>query len=129
MNKIKIIPIQQLKIHEKIDKKNLAKIQSQILKDGYLNNPIIVDKDHFIILDGHHRTHSLLDLGYKKIPIYLVDYCSRKIRVISRRPGIMINKKKIIRHALAGKPYPHKTSKHLIPNRPQSLRIPLTKLL
>ena len=129
MNKVKIIPIEQLKIHEKIDRKNLVKLKLQIIKDGYLNDPIIVEKNNFVILDGHHRTCSLLDLGYKKIPAYFVDYYSQKIHVTSRRPEIIIDKEKIICQALSGKPYPCKTSKYIIPDRPKSLKIPLTKLL
>ena len=56
MSEIKIIAIKKLRAHEKVNKSNLNKVKKSILKVGYINNPIIVDQNNFIILDGHHRT-------------------------------------------------------------------------
>ena len=96
---------------------------------GYFTEPIIVDRHHLIILDGHHRVAILKKLGYQKIPAYLVDYLNKNIKVISRRKNLPIKKETIIYNSLLGKLLPYKTSKHLIPNRPKNLNINLTKLL
>jgi len=129
MGKIKIVAIADLKPHEDVIPENLEKVKNKIYKRGYLINPIIVDQDNLIILDGHHRAMALSILGYKKIPAYLVDYHSREIKVLQRRPEIPISKEIIIKKALAGEIFPCKTSKHLIPQRPQRINVPLGKLV
>ncbi|MDP1845287.1 MAG: ParB N-terminal domain-containing protein [Candidatus Moranbacteria bacterium] len=128
MKKIQIISIKKLKPHEKTNRINLKKIKFQLRKEGRLINPIIVDRDNLIILDGHHRVRALAELGYKKIAAYLVDYSSERIKVLPRRPGIKISKEIIIKKAQAGKVFPHKTSKHLIPDRPKNINTPLYSL-
>jgi len=127
-NMIKIITIKKLKAHEKTDGINFAKVKKAIRQKGYFTKPIIVDDKNFIILDGHHRTKALLNLGYKKIPALLVDYQNPKIKVVGRRKNIKINKRIVIKNALAKKLFPYKTSKHLVPNRPAKFEIKLEKL-
>jgi len=129
MGKIKILPIKKLLIHERINRCRLAEVKSWFERDGFVKNPIIIDQENFIILDGHHRVRALIELGYNKIPAVLVDYFSQAIRVGSRRKNIKVSKCSIIRRALIGKPYPHKTSKHFIPDRPKLINIKLEKLI
>lgn len=129
MKNIKIIPIKKLKSHEKTDRKNLMKVRQKIFNSDFFTEPIIVERNNFVILDGHHRTEILKNSGFSKIPTYLVNYRDKKIKVSSRRNKITISKEKIIQRALNNKPYPYKTSRHFIPNRPKGLKIELKKLL
>jgi L-serine kinase (ADP) len=126
--KITHLSLKKLKPHEKVSPKRLAKLIRQISEQGYIANPIIVEKEHFIILDGHHRVKALLEMGYKKIPTVLVDYNDDDIVVISRRKKIKVSKKIIVEMALKQKMFPYKTSKHAIPLRPKNINIPLKKL-
>lgn len=126
---IKIIEIKNLKAHERTDRINLERVRAKIKQAKYFTCPIIVDKNNFIILDGHHRTLALTKLGFTKIPVLMVNYCDKKIRVFSRRENYKITKEIIIKNALASKLLPKKTSKHLIPNRPKNFKINLEKLL
>lgn len=128
MGEIKIIPIEELKPHEQTIPENLKRLENKIRENGYLINPIIVDQDSLVILDGHHRAKVLKLLGYKKVPAFLVDYSDKGIKVFQRRPEIPITKEIIIKKALAGEVFPCKTSKHQIPKRPMRLNIPLEKL-
>lgn len=128
MDKIQIIPIKKLKPHEKTNRINLKKIKCRLCEEGQLINPVIVDRDNLIILDGHHRVSALAELGYKKIAAYLVDYSSERIKVLPRRSNIKISKEIIIKKAQAGEVFPYKTSKHLIPNRPKNINTPLYSL-
>lgn len=76
--KIKFIQHNLLKQHEKINTNHLKLLLNQIKHDGILNHPIIVDKNTLIILDGHHRFNVLKKLGLSIIPVYFVDYKSKK---------------------------------------------------
>jgi uncharacterized protein (DUF1015 family) len=127
---IQLVNIQDLHIHESIDMTNVRKVKKQILKANCFKVPIIVDREHLVVLDGHHRLKSCQILGLKKIPCMMVDYLHDKtIRVESRRQQVMITKQAVLAMALSGKVFPHKTTRHFIPNRIKRMHIPLPVLM
>lgn len=77
---VEYIEMNALIPHEDIDTSNLIKVAEQF-KVTIRIKPIIADKNTFIIIDGHHRFNVLKNLGYKKIPVILVDYYSPEINV------------------------------------------------
>jgi hypothetical protein len=125
---IKNIQIKLLKPHEKINQDHFEKLRDEIKKDGLLKDPIIVDKNTLVILDGHHRYNSLLALGVKFCPCCLVDYQSDEIGVGCWREGETIVKSDVVAAAVSGKLLVPKTSRHFIPDRPVGLNIPLSGL-
>jgi hypothetical protein len=75
-----------------------------------------VENRHYIILDGHHRYQALLDLGCKRIPVYLVDYFQDAIRV-ETWPGAIVDhitKEEVVEAVLRGKLFPPKTTRHIL---------------
>ncbi|MDH3324351.1 MAG: ParB N-terminal domain-containing protein [Candidatus Peregrinibacteria bacterium] len=129
MKIIKLINIADLKPHEETFPDNLEKVKTKIKQAGFLINPVIVDQESLVILDGHHRVKSLEILGCKKVPSFLVNYSDHQIKVIPRRQNIKVSKELIIKKALSNKTFPYKTSKHLIPNLPKKINISLWKLV
>jgi len=127
--KISIIKNNLIKQHERIRKNHLRELFDQIKHDGFISDPIIVDKNTMVLLDGHHRFNAIKLLGLTASPVYLVDYKSRKIQVTSWRGGEKVTKKIVIRAGLSGKLLRPKTSRHSIPEKPTGLRIPLSKLI
>jgi len=109
-----LINLEDLKEHEEIRPDYLEELKNEILGDGILKMPIAVDKETYIILDGHHRLHALKKIGCNKIPVIMVDYQSSEIEVIPWREGEKITKAMIIHTALTGKRMAPKTSKHMI---------------
>ena len=84
--KIALVPIDELKPHEKGSPLYLELLKQEILKDGILKYPVIVDEETHVILDGMHRWLVLKSLGYKYVPAMLVNESERsKIRVGRRR--------------------------------------------
>jgi ParB-like chromosome segregation protein Spo0J len=71
MKKIKILKNYLLKEHERTIKKHLFELTNQIKKNGFIDNPIVVDKNTMIILDGHHRFNALKMIGLSSSPVYL----------------------------------------------------------
>lgn len=59
--------------HEKVTK-NINHIQKDIKQSGFINNPIncLSMNDRLIVLDGHHRLESLINLNCKLVPIQIV---------------------------------------------------------
>jgi len=126
----KIVNIKKLKQHEKIDLAHLSELKAIIKRANVFKEPIIVDKQYLVVLDGHHRLNICKQLGLSKIPCVFVDYLNdSKIKVTTRRKGYKITKGNIVNMALQSKVFPKKTTKHYIPYRIKNLKIPLTKLI
>ena len=51
------------------------------IKRGICKHPVIVDRETHVVLDGMHRVAALQHLGYKLIPVCLVNYNNPSITV------------------------------------------------
>lgn len=130
MNKIVMMSLSGLKSHESVSQKRLKVIISKIRADGVFRNPVVVENQELIILDGHHRVAALKKLGAKKIPAYLVDYHSPDIRIYLRRKNLLsgLIKECVIRTVLMGRVFPPKTTRHVFSDKPKRVSISLEKL-
>ncbi len=109
-----MINLNELKGHECTLEGRIKELQEEILSDGVLKKPIVVDEATLVILDGHHRVEVLKRLGCKKIPAVLVDYRDPNIMVLPWRKGEKITKGEVIRAALFKMRLPPKTTKHMV---------------
>jgi ParB-like chromosome segregation protein Spo0J len=123
-----IIELRKLKEHEQVSSERLKRLKQDIKKDGFLRNPIVVDKNTNIILDGHHRYQSIKELGCSKIMAQFIDYNSSEIKVKARRKSETITKEDVIEAGLTGNKLPPKTSRHIIPSKQLNLQIQLKDL-
>ena len=71
----------KLHIHEEIITASVEKLIKAFKMDKYAKHPILVDKETLVVLDGMHRTVAFKHLGYKLIPVCLMDYKNPKIMV------------------------------------------------
>ncbi|HIE23863.1 MAG TPA: hypothetical protein EYP68_06510 [Candidatus Korarchaeota archaeon] len=109
-----MINLNELKGHECTLEERIKELQGEILRDGILKKPIVVDKATLVILDGHHRVEVLKRLGCKKIPAVLVDYRDPNIMVLPWRKGEKVSKSKVIEAALSKMKLPPKTTMHMV---------------
>lgn len=126
--KIALVELHKLKEHEEVDPELFRKLFQEIVRDGFLKKPILVERKHFIILDGHHRYNVLKKLGAKAIPVVLVDYDDGKIVLDTWRKEIRVSKQDVVKMALNGKKFPPKTTKHVVSFPIPEVNIPLSKL-
>lgn len=80
---MRLVEIDSLRLHEEIQPKLLDQLIKALEQDKVLNHPIIVDRGTLTVLDGHHRTEALRELGYIYIPVCALDYMNPKILVKS----------------------------------------------
>jgi len=120
----KIIFIRTLKPHENIRNGKLESLIKSLEKKPFVV-PIIVDKKHRIILDGHHRYNALKKMGYTKIPAHIVDYEKVNLRPHGK---MKVSKDIVIERALSGELLPPKTTKHIYKKKWKKIRVPLEKL-
>jgi len=124
---VSLVPAKALRIHEMVDTRRVAALAREMLSEGVLRRPIVVDSRTMTILDGHHRHAAVLRLGLSLIPAILVDYSSPEIGLRSWR-DVRVSKEDVVRAALLGRPMPPKTSRHIFPFDQERLDLPL-KLL
>lgn len=93
----KLVRISELIEHEEIDPLRLKELKKEILGDGFIRDPIIVDRNSNVILDGHHRLNILKSLHYSRIPVHYVDYLNDEtIRLKTWYPLILGSERRLI---------------------------------
>lgn len=111
-----LLPADRLRPHESLNPELLAETEAAIDREGVVREPLLVEREHYVILDGHHRYEALVRLGCRRIPVYLVDYGDDAIRVETWPEAAVdrVTKEEVIQRALRGDPFPPKTSKHVV---------------
>ncbi len=79
--RIEIVDVESLHLHEEIVLELLNSLTYEIIRDGVLRHPIIVDRNTYVVLDGAHRVAALRQAGYSYAPAFLVDYEDSAIAV------------------------------------------------
>ena len=111
---IELVPVAKLKPHEETEEKNLQRTIEAIEHGALLDeHPILIDRDSFVILDGHHRYNACLALNISEAPCILYDYFSDEVMLESRRDDITVSKDDVIQRGLDGNLYPPKTTRHI----------------
>jgi hypothetical protein len=135
--KIALLPIDDLKPHEKGSPVYLELLKKEILKDGVLKYPIIADEKTHVILDGMHRWLALKSLGCRLIPVILTDaFQNPRIRVGRRRVHRYLCEfegeipiEEVISAGLSGRLMKPRSTRHFFPfSKFQRIDCPLDKL-
>lgn len=111
--KTQLVELDDLRPHENVDPRRVARLKAEIERDNMLKLAIAVDVHTRVILDGHHRLAVLRQIGCKRIPVTYVDYSNPLIEVFSRNK-CPLTKNEIVQAGLSGRLYPPKTSKHIV---------------
>lgn len=134
--KVTLLRVDQLKPHEKGSPFYLELLRKEILNDGMLKYPIVVDEKTHVILDGMHRWLALKSLGYELIPVILTDVFEDKIHVGKRRihrytNGVdnEITVEKVISAGVSGRLMEPRSTRHFFPfSKFQEINFPLRSL-
>ncbi|MEM0349304.1 MAG: ParB N-terminal domain-containing protein [Candidatus Caldarchaeum sp.] len=65
--------------HEQSIPQAVSRIAEDIAKKGRFIDPVIVDAETGLVIDGTHRVEAAMVLGLEKIPVYTVDYMSPRV--------------------------------------------------
>jgi len=73
--------LSKLLLHEKTIPDRVDQLKREFLDDQMVKDPIVVDADSCVVLDGMHRVAALRELNCVCIPVCAVDYLSPSIKV------------------------------------------------
>lgn len=100
-----LTPPESLYIHEEIIPSILDKLVKDIETSGLFRDPVIVDRNSNVVLDGMHRLAAAKKFGFLWIPVCYVDYMDERIKVYRWWRSIFgSNLRKIVDDVLKLKP-------------------------
>jgi hypothetical protein len=80
---IKLEAVDHLVVHEKILENYLSRLIVELKSDKCLMHPVVVDRKSLVVLDGMHRMAAARELGWRVIPVCLLDYNNSNVSVRS----------------------------------------------
>lgn len=80
--KLEILPVGNLLPHEETSTPLLAELVRRIRKERLQRDPIIVEMEDMVVLDGMHRLEALKRLGLTHAVCSLVDYTQEGVRLL-----------------------------------------------
>ena len=92
---LRIIPGAEIFLHEDSDPVRVSRLVARLQEDGVLSNPPVAAPlrgGGYVVLDGANRTSALTRLGISAIPLQIVEYADRAVRL------------EVWRHFVAGAP-------------------------
>ncbi|MDX4071136.1 NTP transferase domain-containing protein [Aliarcobacter skirrowii] len=108
--KVLLIPTNDLFPIEEYIEERKEYLKEKILKEKLWIKPIIIEKEHKLILDGHHRFAVAKELGLNILPVIEIEY--KDIELWSLKKSQEVTKELVIERAKNGHIYPNKTVKH-----------------
>lgn len=122
---IKLLPLNKIKQSEEHDEARVRLLTDNIKDEGIWTHPILVEKQNFIIMDGHHRYQVAKNLNFKRIPCFVLRYDNPYLTVSSRIENLDIQINNIINAGLTGNLLKYKSTKHELLIDLLQVRIPI----
>ena len=105
---------EKLRATEAINIYRARSLAEQIKSQGVWSVPLLIEKNHFIVMDGHHRLWSALQLGLQQVPCFLTDYDNPHLRLTSWAGQKELTPEDVMTAGLTGELLAYKTTRHLL---------------
>jgi hypothetical protein len=125
----RLLPIESLHVHEEVDHAAVETLAEAIAREGVVHEPIWVARGTGVILNGHHRYYALRRLGARFVPAWILDYEDQRIRLERWSEGEPVTKADVLHRAAHGRPYPIKTTRHILHLNLRKQPTPLAELV
>ena len=111
---VALLPRIGLRPHEKYDPDRARALAAEMEASGLWTAPLLIEREHRIILDGHHRWEAAKRLGLRTVPAVLIAYDDPRLSLTAWRLGERWLRRDVIARALSGHLCPIKTTRHTL---------------
>ena len=125
---ITLIALENLRPTEEYSPSHADNLRAEIEITGVWTHPLLVDRDHFALMDGHHRYHAARALGLTAVPGILLSYDDPAVELKSWHPGESYTPEMIWEICRSGALLPMKSTRHIIHALLPFSRVPLDQL-
>ncbi|MGM0380927.1 MAG: ParB N-terminal domain-containing protein [bacterium] len=118
-----LLEIDELSAHEEINRGRLKEIIDQMRRENLVDYPILVENEHNVILDGHHRYFALKEMGADFVPVDRVDYFKNGLVKLEPRPNCPLDnltKQDVLQMGKSDDVFPPKSTRHIL-TRPEKI--------
>ncbi len=118
-----LLEIEKLSAHEEINPDRLEEIISQMERENLVDYAILVENNHNVILDGHHRYFALKKMGADYAPVDRVEYFKDGLVKLEPRPNCpleKLTKKSVVKMGKSDEVFPPKSTRHIL-TRPEKM--------
>lgn len=106
------VPVTRLRPTEEIDIERARLLAKAIKEEGRWTEPILVERSHSVIMDGHHRHFCAIRLCLAVVPCVLLSYDDPNLEVTYWANGAPVDVGRIIKAGLSGDLMKYKTTRH-----------------
>ncbi|MBU2708563.1 ParB N-terminal domain-containing protein [Zooshikella marina] len=125
---IKLINVNKIIATEHHCKEHAYKLSQIIKVESVWTDPLIIEKNKFFVMDGHHRLAAAQLLGFSYIPCILLEYSDTRLSVSSWRPEFEITESLINQYVQKQALLPYKTTRHTLNPKPKKIKITINEL-
>lgn len=109
---IALIPPEALLPTEHFIEERVLHVAHEIISEGFWLEPIMVERESWVIMDGHHRREFARRHSLRVVPCVMLDYS--QVELHSRQAGVHVTADDIIARGIQRRPYPPKTTRHVL---------------
>jgi L-serine kinase (ADP) len=125
---VALLPQSGLLPHEHHDPDRACDLAAEMEACGLWLKPLLVERQHLVILDGHHRWEAAKHLELKAVPVVLISYGDPRLSLTSWRPEERWTPRDVIACALTGNLCPIKSTRHTLRPASKTIAVRLSDL-
>lgn len=95
-----LLPLTALRPHERVKERKVRDSLHIHVRWGRVRRRIVVEHEHGVVLDGHHRLAVAHRLGLLRVPVVVVE--AAKVPVVWRSTSVPIDPATVVEAALSG---------------------------
>ncbi len=124
---ITLIETARLKPTEQVEAARVDALMRELAGDGCQRLPILVERESFAILDGHHRYRAAQALGLARIAAVVIAYEDPRLTLASWTAQTFSHDD-VLTAARSGALLPQKSTRHILNPAMPEIAVPLQEL-
>jgi hypothetical protein len=125
---VSLVPVDQLRPSEECNDGRVKALAAKIGQEGFWSAPLLIEAEHRIVMDGHHRLSVARALQLSVVPCLLLSYDDPHLQVTSWVDSAEFDHRLILDAGRTGSLLPYKSTRHRLSGNAPECKIPLDHL-